>query len=221
MKTLLFSIIAVGWILVNMQASAGQAAQYRKDETIVGQLITLHDPSGDYFGLKLEGPLDFAPSSDPEMADTEIRQRNVTEVQLVGYTGYFMPLLNELQGVQVSLDGKFIARHTIHHVRPVLFALKGDTIRDTKGFSVSITEEQNSDNSFEKELASYGSSVTYQKKSENWYVISGVNNTQEYYLKVLYSGPDDPALMLLIQYPHEASSQYDKLVSAISKSFER
>jgi hypothetical protein len=216
-NTLLFAAMFAGLLCGGAWTFAGQPAQYEIETTLTGRLIILRDRSGDFFGLRLETPLDFAASSDPDLADMDVEQRNIKEVQLAGYTADFVPVLKALQSTLATLRGSFFGRHTIHHIRPVLFALNGDTISDERGFSVSIVEGVASD--FERALASYGNSVTYQKKAKNWYVISGANSDQEYYLKVIDRGLQNPRLSLLIQYPHSLSGQYDAIVTAISKSF--
>jgi hypothetical protein len=163
-RTLLFATVFAGLLCGGVWTFAGQPAQYETDTTLTGRLIILHDPSGNFFGLRLEAPLDFAASSDPDLAETDVEQRNVREVQLAGYSADFVPVLKALQNTRVTLRGSFFGRHTIHHIRPVLFALNGDEITDERGFPVSIVEGVAS--GFEKDLASYGNSVTYQKKRQ-------------------------------------------------------
>jgi hypothetical protein len=80
-----------------------------------------------------------------------------------------------------------------------------------------------SGDSFEKrwqeELnTSDGATITYKKKTANWYVVSGLTKTgTEYYHKLYRKGSSWAAFH--ITYPHAKNKQYDPWVARIEKSF--
>lgn len=69
-----------------------------------------------------------------------------------------------------------------------------------------------------EELASLGKTISYKKKTDSWYVVSGVaKDGTEYYHKLCRKGENWAAFQ--ITYPHAQSAQYDKWVEAIAKRF--
>lgn len=69
-----------------------------------------------------------------------------------------------------------------------------------------------------EELASLGDTITYKKKTDTWYVVSGVaNDGTEYYHKTLRKGGNWVAFH--ITYPHTQNKKYDKWVDEIAKRF--
>jgi hypothetical protein len=71
---------------------------------------------------------------------------------------------------------------------------------------------------WQAELKKYGNSVTYKKKGEGWYVISGVlPNGVEFYRKLAVQGQNCASFE--ITYPHRESAKYDRWVERIARSF--
>lgn len=69
-----------------------------------------------------------------------------------------------------------------------------------------------------EELNSLGNTVTYKKKTDTWYVVSGVaKDGTEYYHKLLRQGSNWVAFQ--ITYPHAQNAKYDKWVEQIAKRF--
>jgi hypothetical protein len=77
----------------------------------------------------LQTPLDFAAADDTDgMADYNVEQKNVTEVQLAGFSPELALTLKGLIGSTVAFHGTFFGAHTRYHIRPVLFAIDPGTI---------------------------------------------------------------------------------------------
>jgi len=79
-----------------------------------------------------------------------------------------------------------------------------------------------SGDSFEKrwedELASSEGTITYKKKTTDWYVVSGVTKTgTEFYHKLYKQGSNWAAFQ--ITYPHVKANKYDAWVARIEKKF--
>jgi hypothetical protein len=79
-----------------------------------------------------------------------------------------------------------------------------------------------SGDSFEKrwqdELDSPNVTITYKRKTPNWYVVSGLTTDgTEYYHKLYRKGANWAAFH--ITYPHAKNKQYDPWVQRIEKSF--
>jgi hypothetical protein len=89
------------------------------------------------------------------------------------------------------------------------------------GFSITIYGKNNffGENIQEqmKSQAKYFDVITYQYISKNWFVLSGYQGNNILYIKT-YAG-NGSTNVLFIQYPAEIKSQYDAIVSRISKSF--
>ena len=69
-----------------------------------------------------------------------------------------------------------------------------------------------------EELSSLGDTITYKKKTDTWYVVSGVaKDGTEYYHKTMRDGGNWAALQ--ITYPHAQNAKYDKWVEQIAKRF--
>ena len=94
-----------------------------------------------------------------------------------------------------------------------------------KEFSVATSAHffaQDGEDSFEKrweeELEIPDVTITYKKKTPNWYVVSGVTKSgTEYYHKLYQKGQNWVALH--ITYPHAKNKKYDPWVTRIEKSF--
>jgi hypothetical protein len=68
-----------------------------------------------------------------------------------------------------------------------------------------------------EELKQLGKAVTYQRKTEAWYVVSGVKDGAEFYHKTFVKDGNFAAFQ--ITYPHAKSEQYDRWVKRIAKEF--
>jgi hypothetical protein len=79
-------------------------------------------------------------------------------------------------------------------------------------------ESDSLDKRWQGELNSLGDTITYKKKTDTWYVISGVTKDgTEYYHKLYTKGGNWAAFN--ITYPHAKNKQYDPWVERIEKSF--
>ena len=70
---------------------------------------------------------------------------------------------------------------------------------------------------WQQRLKEHGRSVTYKRKGDGWFVVSGVEGGKTYYRKHFVS-PDRTA-ELVITYPKSRASVYDPWVTEIEKSF--
>ena len=69
-----------------------------------------------------------------------------------------------------------------------------------------------------EELSSLGDTINYKKKTDAWYVVSGVaKDGTEYYHKKMRKGGNWVAFH--ITYPHAQNAKYDKWVEEIAKRF--
>lgn len=73
------------------------------------------------------------------------------------------------------------------------------------------------DSMWNDELKELGSTVTYKKKGENWFVISGVKDGTEFYHKTYVQEGNFASFH--ITYPHAKAKQYDPVVEKIAKTF--
>ncbi len=74
------------------------------------------------------------------------------------------------------------------------------------------------ESNWNEELTKTGVTVTYKKKAQNWYVVSGVTDEgTEYYHKFFTKGRN--WVELAITYPHAQNAKYDKWVEEIAKRF--
>ena|GEM_PF-918013 len=74
------------------------------------------------------------------------------------------------------------------------------------------------DERMQKEVDLLGDTLTYKKKGENWFVLSGVTpDGTEYYRKLYTNGVE--WVTLRITYPHAVSKTYGKWVTRIDKTF--
>lgn len=70
----------------------------------------------------------------------------------------------------------------------------------------------------QKEMDLLGGTVTYKRKEETWFVLSGITaNGTEYYRKLYARGSRWVALHMT--YPHERSTKFDPWVTRIEKTF--
>lgn len=78
--------------------------------------------------------------------------------------------------------------------------------------------EETLDQRMEKEMELLGQTVTYKKKGETWFVLSGVTSDgTEYYRKLFTNGAQ--WVTLRITYPHVRNKKYDKWVTRMEKTF--
>lgn len=71
---------------------------------------------------------------------------------------------------------------------------------------------------FAGELETLGKTITYKRKTADWYVVSGVaKDGTEFYHKVFAQGANYAAFH--ITYPHALNKQYDPWVARIEKGF--
>ena len=69
-----------------------------------------------------------------------------------------------------------------------------------------------------KEIELMAGTVTYKKKGDTWFVVSGVTpDGTEYYRKHYSNGPQ--WVTLRITYPHAGNKKYDKWVTRMEKTF--
>lgn len=73
------------------------------------------------------------------------------------------------------------------------------------------------ESAFAGELRDLGGNITYQRKARDWYVVSGVNDGSEFYVKRHVKGGNWSELRFI--YPHAKAGQYDPWVERIVKSF--
>ena len=92
-----------------------------------------------------------------------------------------------------------------------------------KEFSVAafahfLVDGDSLDQQWAGELKELGDTVTYKKKTGDWYVISGVaRDGTEYYHKFFASGANFAGFQ--ITYPHAKNKKYDPWVERIAKGF--
>jgi hypothetical protein len=68
-----------------------------------------------------------------------------------------------------------------------------------------------------EEVKQLGKAVTYKKKGDSWYVVSGVKDGTEFYHKTYVK--DGNFASFQITYPHAKAKQYDPWVEKIAKGF--
>lgn len=83
-------------------------------------------------------------------------------------------------------------------------------------FGFFLVDNDSLEQRFKAELAELGFTVTYQRKTASWYVISGVKGGTEYYHKIFVSGKN--GMSIEITYPHAKNQQFDPWVERITKS---
>ena len=72
--------------------------------------------------------------------------------------------------------------------------------------------------SFAEELKMFGDAVSYKRKGDTWFVVSGVNKAGlEFYSKAYANS--SAVTLLRITYPHSQNSTYDPWVTLIEKNF--
>ena len=72
--------------------------------------------------------------------------------------------------------------------------------------------------SFATERKMFGDAVSYQRKGETWFVVSGVSKSGlEFYSKAYANS--SAVTLLRITYPHSQNSTYDPWVTLIEKNF--
>jgi hypothetical protein len=74
------------------------------------------------------------------------------------------------------------------------------------------------DKRWEQELETASAGITYKKKTDNWYVVSGVaKDGTEFYHKLYRKGSNWAAFE--ITYPHTQNKKFDPWVTRIAKEF--
>jgi hypothetical protein len=87
-----------------------------------------------------------------------------------------------------------------------------------EGGFLLVDDGDSLDKRWQGELDSLGDTITYKKKADTWYVISGVaKDGTEYYHKLCTKAGNWAAFN--ITYPHAKNKQYDPWVQRIEKSF--
>lgn len=64
-----------------------------------------------------------------------------------------------------------------------------------------------------------GRRVTYKKLTKNWYVVSGNEGENIFYLKVIYKHNMEQFVTVMITYPKSQRAFYDPIVATISSNF--
>jgi hypothetical protein len=86
-----------------------------------------------------------------------------------------------------------------------------------QGFFYDSTLSQSFDGFWQKELQEYNGHISYQRKTANWYVISGtLENGYEYYKKRFSKGGN--WVLIEMTYPNSLRAKYDPWVEAIIKT---
>jgi hypothetical protein len=93
-----------------------------------------------------------------------------------------------------------------------------------EGHFLRVDEGDSLNKSWQDELDSLGDTITYKKKTNTWFVVSGVtkNGTEYYhkfYNKLDSKGKGGNWAGFSITYPHAKNKQYDPWVERIEKSF--
>jgi hypothetical protein len=84
--------------------------------------------------------------------------------------------------------------------------------------SDAATQNETLDGRMQKEIDLLAGTVTYKKKGDNWFVLSGVTaDGTEYYRKLYTKGSE--WVTLRMTYPHAQHKKYDKWVEHIEKTF--
>jgi hypothetical protein len=92
------------------------------------------------------------------------------------------------------------------------FTVEAVTQPDTPGQSESV------DRRMQKEIDLMAGTVTYKKKGDTWFALSGVTpDGTEYYRKQYTNG--EQWVTLRMTYPHAKNKKYDKWVTRIEKTF--
>jgi hypothetical protein len=85
-------------------------------------------------------------------------------------------------------------------------------------FLRTVDEDDSLQKRWQDELNSLGNTISFKKKADEWYVISGVTKDGiEYYHKLYVKGGNWAAFQ--ITYPHAKNKKYDPWVERIEKSF--
>jgi hypothetical protein len=79
------------------------------------------------------------------------------------------------------------------------------------------SEKRTVQSAWQQRLKQHGRSVTYKRKGDGWFVVSGVEGGKTYYRKQFVSS--ERMAELVITYPKSRASVYDPWVTEIEKSF--
>ena len=83
---------------------------------------------------------------------------------------------------------------------------------------LQVDDGDSLDKRWKEELAERGDTVTYKKKGDTWFVVSGVQKDgTEYYRKLAVEKGNWATF--LATYPHTENKKYDSWVAKIEKSF--
>lgn len=85
------------------------------------------------------------------------------------------------------------------------------------GFAHFVLEDQSLETMWKEELKDLGAAVTYKKKGDDWFVVSGVKDGTEFYHKTYVKNGNFASFH--ITYPHAKAKQYDPWVELIAKEF--
>jgi len=113
---------------------------------------------------------------------------------------------------------------------PVNFGMKpaptnndGRVFYDTEGYSMRVYGSYNAlDHSIKAEMKEEEKGfdiVTYRAAKNNWYVLSGYKDNDIIYLKTYMSRNKEIFYHLHMSYPAKYKTEYNKIVSKVSKSF--
>jgi hypothetical protein len=84
--------------------------------------------------------------------------------------------------------------------------------------SAAAAQDETLESRMQKEIELLVGTVTYQKKGDTWFVLSGVTpDGTEYYRKLYIAGSQ--WVTLRITYPHAQNKKYDKWVTRMEKTF--
>ena len=84
--------------------------------------------------------------------------------------------------------------------------------------STAAAHDETLESRMQKEIELLVGTVTYQKKGDTWFVLSGVTpDGTEYYRKLYIAGSQ--WVTLRITYPHAQNKKYDKWVTRMEKTF--
>lgn len=84
-------------------------------------------------------------------------------------------------------------------------------------FAHFVLEGTSLESMWKDELKELGDTVTYKRKTDAWFVVSGVKEGTEYYHKTYVQKGSFASFQ--ITYPHAKAKQYDAWVERIAKGF--
>lgn len=151
------------------------------------------------------------------------------KVTIVSLTIYMFGLTSYLNA-QVVYTKYCNSRYGFCVERPVTFGMDpapdnndGRRFYDREGFSMSVYGSYNAlEHSLNVEMKEEEKTfdvITYKTVKNNWYVLSGYKDDDIVYIKT-YMSPDKSIFYHLhINYPAKFKTEYNEIVSKVSKSF--